>query len=240
MRKRVGVNNPWEKMTPAEHYRRISTSANREAWDHLAVLVYKTLVNNCVKLGIVGVSYEDQVQQTLLHILDKLRTKALKEIDPKRFYGLLKILVVNCLIDTLRKENVDLPPALDEEGKSKDKKKPRKANASMNAVGLEDVEAILASSDNVERSVELRFLKKKIWELLLDEPGIPERERRALDMSWKMDNGYLPISNNTELAQRLSLEFGEAVSYDQAAAMIHNAKKRLSEIAREKWRVVAK
>ncbi len=206
------MKNPWKKFTPSEHYRRLTTGADREAWDHLAALVAIRTKKEIVTRELTGISIEDQTQQTLLHIWEKIKTNKLYLNDSRKFYGLLKVIVSRCLSNTLRKRD-PLNDALD----------------------LDKYRKSSFASPPPHGIVEKRLILSRLQDLLSSDPAIPEDERRAVMLQWEMDNGLNDLENNTQLVDRLSQVLGTTISYAKAAALLNRGKKRLREIAKDKW-----
>ena len=205
----------WKKMSPADHYHRITTSSDPEAWEHLAELIYALLKKNfgALKINRQALSIEDQVQRTLLHILERIKTNRFKLDDPDKFYGLLKITTMNCLRDVLRHEKT-----------------------AAQTIPFESMEAILGST-SIRENLEYRILRKMVWDALLHDIKMGALERRALELSWLMNNGFLTIKNDRELAGQLSAEFEKKISVKQIPTLIFRAKQKLTEILRERWQI---
>lgn len=214
----VPVNSPslWAKMTPEDHYRRLMNSDDEdiEAWEHLGDLVWAYLGSGKNKERIYkilqagGRTYEDMVHSIMTHILKKIREGKLHLSETGKFYGLLKVIIVNCLCDVLRKPLVeyDLADLGGEEG------------------------AILPGTTTPEETVEKKLLMDLIWRAIAEKAPISNpNHRRALDLSLRMEMGTVSITNNQELAERLSIELGEPVTYVQASSWIATGKQQLRE-----------
>ncbi len=205
----------WRKLSPADHYHRITTSADREAWEHLAELIYALLKKNFndLKINRQAISIEDQVQYTLVHILERIKSNSFKLDDPDKFYGLLKIVTINCLRDVLRHEKV-----------------------AAETMPFDIIEGILGTTSGHE-SLEYTILRKMIWEVLLNDIRLRDLERRTLELSWLMNNGFLTIKNDQELAEQLSLEFKRDIPTKQIPTLVFRAKEKLTEVLRKKWQL---
>lgn len=212
----VPVNSPslWAKMTPEDHHRRLMDIDDIEAWEHLGDLVWVHLVSGDNRRRIYkilqagGCTYEDMVRSILTHILRKIRGGKLHLSEPGKFYGLLKVTIANCLIDVLRKSRVEYDLA--DLGGEEDK--------------------LLPDRNTPEKTLEKKLLLDLIWRAIAEKTPIPNpNHRRALELSLRMEQGTISITNNQELAERLSLELGKPVSYAQAASWIATGKQQLRE-----------
>ena len=205
----------WKKMRPEEHYRRIITGADREAWDHLADLIY-ILLNKPFQSSKVqqrALSKEDQVKLTLKHILEKIRRNSLFLDDERKFYGLLKTIVTNCLCEVLRKPSV-----------------------TDNSVPIESISRTLPASQTTENIFINNILYEKIWQALRKDAEMSDMERRAVEVSWLMNKGLLDdVKNNSQLAQKLSEEFSVKISYAKAASLIHSGQEKLQRYLEQIW-----
>jgi hypothetical protein len=205
----------WKKMRPEEHYRRILYGADREAWDHLADLIYLLLKRpfQSDKVQQRALSIDDQVRQTLKHILEKIRKNKLILHDERKFYGFLKIIVTNCLCEVLRS-----------------------SSAMEKNIPLESVSNTLPSSHKTETLFITNILYEKIWQALREEAAMSDMERRAVELSWLMNKGLLDdIKNNSQLARKLTEEFQQKISYEKTGALIHAGQAKLQEYLEHTW-----
>lgn len=194
----------WAKMSPGEHYRRLLQIDDFQAWQHLGDLIWVRLKGNPRIYRILrrgGGSIEDQVRSIMEHILNKIRTGGLHLDDPKKFYGLLKVIIVNFLCSALRETWIEDDVL------------------SWDQMVTEQPSVVTSATVNPEDAL----LEQVIWQAVLSEAPIKDaRHRRAVELSLKMKLGMIDIKNNSELSRQLGEELGEVVSYDQAAAWIHS------------------
>ncbi len=206
----------WAKMSPGEHYRRLLQMDDYEAWQHLGDLIWVRLKGNPRIFKILqrgGGTVEDQVRSIMEHILRKIRKGGLHLDDPEKFYGLLKVIIVNFLRSILREHWIEDDVLSWEQMLTE--------QPSIMTSGLANPEDIL--------------LDQEIWQTVLSEASIKDaRHRRAVELSLKMKLGMISIVNNTELARQLSDELGESVSYAQAAAWIHSGMIQLRHYLNQK------
>lgn len=203
----------WAKMLPEDHYHRLLRIDDIEAWQHLGDLIWVHIarhhsgrIYNILRRG--GRSHEDMVRSIMVHIFRKIREGTLHLSEPGKFYGLLKSIIFHCLCDVLRQ--------------------PRVEDAIVDLGGEE--ERLLPDSSTPEQAVEQKFMTDLIWRaVIVDAPIKNPKHRRALELSLKMEMGIIDLKNNQELAERLSLELGEAVSYAQAASWVHSGKEILQQ-----------
>ena len=197
----------WKKIPPDELYRLISTTADPEAWNHLHDLIYVLLIPQFSKPIVKkrGISIDDQVRHTLCHILNKIRQGTLWLDEPVKFFGLLKIITANCLADVLRKPSMD------------DRAESFEGNQSTLDVPY---------SHDVAQEAEISIFTRKVW-AAMKKCGLSDKQKRALELSWAMQKGLIDLKNNYQLSERLSREFGEPVSYEEAGQLIYRARQKL-------------
>ncbi len=100
----------WAKMTPEEHYHRLCQLDDIEAWQHLGDLIWVCIAQDPRMFKILhrgGITIEDQVRNTLAHILGKIRDNCLHLDQPEKFYALMKKIAINLMRDVLRSEKVE-------------------------------------------------------------------------------------------------------------------------------------
>lgn len=222
------MDNPWKKMTPEEHFSRITSGADREAWDHLNKLVYLLVAKNIRQLGLRNISAEDQTGETLAHLIEKLRAGKLRMKEPVKFYGLLRVIVLNCLKDKLR----DSCGARRKKENNQNQDSPQLQLRSFEYFGLslESVGLFLDTGEHVEKTVEHRIILRELLYLLLTEDEFSEDERSAFSLYWSMHSGSAKFSDHSGLTEELSKQLNRKVSYEYAACLIHTAKKKLQAL----------
>ena len=214
----VNSQTLWAKMTPEEHYHRLC-QYDDEAWQHLGDLIWVCIAQDPRMYKILhrgGITIEDQVRNTLAHILGKIRDNCLHLDHPEKFYGLMKIIAINLMRDVLRSEKV-------EDGD----------NININ-IASDQLSHKKQSECSNQCTLEAELITKFIWEAILTQSPIKNpKHRRALALSIEMKMGIISISNNSEIAKKLSEEFGEEVSYAKASGWIHLGKTVLVEYLRK-------
>jgi hypothetical protein len=214
----VNSKELWAKMSPQEHYQRLFLIDDIEAWRHLGDLIWVLLKNEPRMYKILqrgGVTIEDQVRDVMTHIFKKIRGGSLHLKEPGKFYGLLKVIVLNCLRTVLRKSWVEdevVPVELDELA--------RKIPSAKDTP--QEIQ------EKKEKKLLHKLLQKTIWEAVFSDAPIKNmKHRRALELSLRMKMETISIKNGTELAERLEQEFEEHVSYEKAASWVHSGMKQL-------------
>lgn len=205
----------WAMMSPGDHYRRLLRMDDFEAWQHLGDLIWVRIKANPRMYRILrrgGGTIEDQVRSIMEHILHKIRTGGLHLDDPEKFYGLLKVIIVNFLASVLREHWIE------DDVLSWDQMVTEQPSIETATVNPEDL-----------------LLEQVIWQAVLSEAPIKDpRHRRAVELSLKMKLGMIKIKNNTELARQLEAELGVVVSYDQAAAWLYSGMATLRQYLEKK------
>ncbi|MBV5340743.1 MAG: hypothetical protein J0665_14505 [Deltaproteobacteria bacterium] len=206
----------WAKISPGDHYRRLLRMNDFEAWQHLGDLIWVRLKGNPRTFKILqrgGGTVEDQVRSIMEHILRKIRMGGLHLDDPEKFYGLLKVIIVNYLRSILREHWIEDDVL------------------SWDQIIAEQPSNMTSASANPEDVL----LQQEIWQTVLSEASVQDaRHRRAVELSLKMKLGVIDIKNNSELARQLSDELGASVSYAQAAAWIHSGMIQLRSYLNQK------
>ncbi len=204
----------WAKLSPETHYHRLLQLDDIEAWQHLGDLIWVRLMGaknrnftNCI-LRRGGTTIEDLVRSIMTHVLNKIRHGQLHLSQPGNFYGLLKVIIYNFLVDIWRvpKAEDSFPIDIDED----------------------NVSLLISTGDTPESLTETKLLYEMIWGAVLDDTLISNpKHRRALELWLRMEIGSINIKNNTEIANHLATELKENVTTEQAAAWIATGKEKL-------------
>jgi hypothetical protein len=204
----------WAKLSPEAHHHRLLQIDDIEAWQHLGDLIWIRLMGetnrnftNCI-LRRGGISIEDLVRSIMTHILKRIRDGRLHLSQPGNFYGLLKVIIYNFLVDIWRVPKVEDAFSIDiDEG---------------------SIPSLISNGNTPESLTETKLLHEMIWDAVLKTTPISNpKHRRALELWLRMKIGTINIKNNTEIADRLSTELKKNVTTEQAAAWIAAGKEKL-------------
>ncbi|MFC1523713.1 hypothetical protein ACFL6N_02870 [Thermodesulfobacteriota bacterium] len=205
------MNNIWRKIPPEDLYRRLTGPADREAWDHLTAIVYLLLKKHFFDLNVTKIEIDDQLQTTLLHILTKIKNGTLTIDDPRRFYGFLRLLVYNLLIDTLRPRNpIDYK------------------------VAIVDIEGFLrGKKHSPQKTAEANDLIQVIWNILLNEADLDDYQREIIKEDWLMKKGASGLKSFQEVTDRVNEILNLSLTYKQAAAKLNTGLARLKMLSKK-------
>lgn len=203
----------WAKIPPAEHYRRLLALDNDEAWQHLGDLIWLRVKHSPYMATIQrrGGSVEDQVHDLLLHVLRKIRRNALNLDDPRCFYGLLKVMVDNYLINQVRKKMVEDAAVSWDQLLTENRLTPG---------GKADCDQPLAI-----------LMQQTIWRIITEEvkfSKVPEH-RMAVVLALQMKMGLNGLRDNQELADHLAQYLGREVTYNELGGWLHSGMQKVRQ-----------
>ena len=207
----------WDEIPPEILYRRLGLADNSsdyeisgqdlEAWEHLAKVVYKVLYYPVTRCMAYNDLVESQVQDTLLHILNKRKKGKLNLEDPRRFYGYLKVLVMRYWYSTVRRlPTIGIVMSFDD--------------------FLED---IISTEDDYKKIDDMAAYHKMLSIICLGDE-LKEEYRLSLKYHLMKEGGDPEFDSIKKLAEKLSKDLGKKISISSAYKYIREAKKELMSL----------
>lgn len=207
----------WKRLQPAEHYKRLFVTEDETSRQHLLDLILCRLKIKYKESTYyaTGVTLSDHAHSVWAEVLEKIGDGRLTMREPKKFYGLLKLIIRNSIVDNLRENGWQ---DIDRFG---DLLLRRFSSSDDGAVADEDQLWEMRDFHDIVLMVEHRDILHQVQLALVKDAPMSDFERKALILSLLVKTGQTDLSDNRDIAQALSDDTGSVVSYDKASALIH-------------------
>ena len=206
----------WKRWLPEDHYHRLFDPSDKEARMHLLNLILCRLKKEYYDTSVLktGTTRDDLAHEIWAGVVEKIRDGRLDMRFPSAFYGLLKRIIANDIVNNFRRNGWDGVGRFGDmilrrfspvnEGKEIDECQLRE----------------LRDFHDVEMSTHHRYVLQQVLLALAKEAPMKELERKALTLSILIKMGQSELSNNEDIAVALSVDTGEEITYGKASSLI--------------------
>ncbi len=221
----------WKRWTPEEHYRRLQDKDDEEARLHLLNLIICKLKIKYFESSVclTGVTYSDLAHTIWAEIIEKMRVGgSLVMRQPNRFYGMVKLIIRNAVVDNYRKYGWRDIEHIGDICAS------RSAGSDGKNTVSEDQLLEMRSYDDIERDSHHRDILRLVQLALIKEAPMKALERHALLLAVLLKTGRSDIKGNDGIARTLCAETGKDITCEMAGAFIYRGMKALKKYLEEK------